>query len=164
MTAPPSPLRPSALALLITAAAGGALTTAAVAAAPSSIGTPLAWFLGAGVLLLAVAAFAVTWSSRTARIQRKRISGLGAELAARDGHIARLTADAAREAAARTAERARLTGDHAAELERLTGDHAAVLERLAGAHAAESDGLAAAPNPPPQRPRRARPPPAWGRG
>ncbi|WP_330294556.1 ATP-binding protein [Streptomyces sp. NBC_00503] len=146
MTASPSPLRPSVLALLITAAAGGALTTAAVAAAPSSIGTPLAWFLGAGVLLLAVAAFAVTWSSRTARVQRRRISGLGAELAARDGHIARLTADAARDTAARTAERARLSADHAAALERLTGDHAAVLERLTGDHAAELDGLTAAQN------------------
>lgn len=142
MTAPPSPLRPSALALLITAAAGGALTTAAVAAAPSSIRTPLSWFLGAGVLLLAVAAFAVTWSSRTARIQRRRMSGLGAELASRDGRIARLTADAA----ARTAERARLAADHDAVLDRLTGEHAAVLDRLTGAHATELDDLAAAQN------------------
>ncbi|MFD9302024.1 sensor histidine kinase [Streptomyces sp. NPDC060048] len=135
MTAPPSPLRPSALALLITAAAGGALTTAAVAAAPSSIGAPLAWFSGAGVLLLAVAAFAVTWTSRTARTQRSRISGLTAELAARDGRIAHLIADAARDAAARTAEHTRLAHDHAA-----------VLERMAAAHAAELDGLAAAQN------------------
>ncbi|MCJ0869868.1 sensor histidine kinase KdpD [Streptomyces sp. AP-93] len=146
MTASPSPLRPSALALLITAVAGGALTTAAVAAAPSSIATALGWFAGAGVLLLAVAAFAVTWCARTSRTQRGRISGLSAELAARDGHIARLIADATRDAAARTAERSRLTGEHTAELERLTGDHAAALEHLAGAHAAELDGLAAAQN------------------
>ncbi|AWZ08410.1 ATP-binding protein [Streptomyces sp. ICC4] len=146
MTASPSPLRPSALALLITAAAGGALTTAAVAAAPSSIGAPLAWFSGAGVLLLSVAAFAVTWSTRTARIQRGRITGLGAELAARDGHIARLLADAARDAAARTAERARLAADHAAVLERLVGAHTAEADGLSIAHAAELDSLAAAQN------------------
>lgn len=146
MTAPPSPLRPSALALLITAVAGGALTTAAVAAAPSSIATALGWFAGAGVLLLAVAAFAVTWCARTSRTQRGRISGLSAELVARDGHIARLIADATRDAAAHTAERGRLTAEHAAVLERLTGDHAAALEYLAGAHSAELDGLAAAQN------------------
>lgn len=146
MTASPSPLRPSALALLITAVAGGALTTAAVAAAPSSIATALGWFAGAGVLLLAVAAFAVTWCARTSRIQRARITGLTAELAARDGHIARLIADATRDAAARTAERSRLAGEHTAVLEQLTGDHAATLEHLAGLHAAELDGLAAAQN------------------
>ncbi|MFF1412959.1 ATP-binding protein [Streptomyces sp. NPDC058289] len=146
MTASPSPLRPSALALLITAVAGGALTTAAVAAAPSSIATALGWFAGAGVLLLAVSAFAVTWCARTSRVQRARISGLSAELVARDGHIARLIADATRDAAAHTAERLRLTGEHAAVLERLTGDHAAALEHLTGVHAAELDGLAAAQN------------------
>lgn len=146
MTASPSPLRPSALALLITAVAGGALTTAAVAAAPSSIATALGWFAGAGVLLLAVAAFAVTWCARTSRTQRGRISGLSAELVARDGHIARLIADATRDAAARTAERSRLAAEHTAVLDRLTGDHAAALEHLSSAHAAELDGLAAAQN------------------
>ncbi|MFE4637199.1 sensor histidine kinase [Streptomyces sp. NPDC056773] len=146
MTASPSPLRPSALALLITAVAGGALTTAAVAAAPASIATALGWFSGAGVMLLAVSAFAVTWSTRTARIQRARISGLSSELAASDGHIARLISDATRDAAAYTAERARLTGEHTAVLERLTADHAAELEHLAAAHSAELDGLAAAQN------------------
>lgn len=146
MTASPSPLRPSALALLITAVAGGALTTAAVAAAPSSVRTPLGWFAGAGVLLLAVAAFAVTWCARTARIQRGRISGLTAEVVARDGHIARLIADATRDAAAHTADRSRLAGEHAAVLERLTGEHTLTLEHLMGVHAAELDGLAAAQN------------------
>lgn len=85
------------------------------------------------MLLLSVAAFAVTWYSQTARAHRSRVSGLTAELASRDGHIARMVADAARDTAARTAERSRLAGEHAA-----------VLDRLAGAHAAELDGLAAA--------------------
>ncbi|MFI5866151.1 sensor histidine kinase [Streptomyces sp. NPDC051546] len=146
MTASPSPLRPSALALLITAVAGGALTTAAVAAAPASIATALGWFAGAGVLLLSVAAFAVTWGARTSRIQRARISGLSTELMARDAHIARLIADATRDAAAHTAERSRLTGEHTAELEHLTAEHAAVLNHLTAVHSAELDGLAAAQN------------------
>ncbi|CAM5311948.1 hypothetical protein SAVIM338S_00614 [Streptomyces avidinii] len=141
MTASPSPLRPSALALLITAVAGGAFSTAAVAAAPSSIAAPLAWFSGAGVLLLSVAAFAVTWSSRTARTQRGRIAGLSAELDSRDGHIARMIADAARDTAARTAERSRLAEEHAAELERLTQAHSAALDGLAAAQSASRERL-----------------------
>lgn len=96
------------------------------------------------MLLLAVAAFAVTWSARTARIQRGRISGLTAELAARDGHIARLISDATRDAAAHTGERARLTGEHAAALEHLEAEHASVLRQLTAAHTAELDGLATA--------------------
>ncbi|MGW0364463.1 sensor histidine kinase [Streptomyces sp. NPDC002990] len=144
MTAPPSPLRPSALALLITAVIAGALSAAAVAAAPPSVRVPLGWFSGAGVLLLAVAAFTVTWSSHTTRLLRARVSGLGGELAARDAHLARLTADAARGAAAHTAERARLAEAHAAELHRLSSAHAAELHRLSSAHAAELDELVTA--------------------
>ncbi|MGW0400926.1 sensor histidine kinase [Streptomyces sp. NPDC003002] len=141
MTAPPSPLRPSALALLITAVIAGALSTAAVAAAPSSVRVPLAWFSGAGALLLAVAAFAVAWSARTTRLLRARISGLGGELAARDAHIARMTADAARGAAAYTAERGRLAEAHAAELHRLSGAHAAELDELVAAQSASREHL-----------------------
>ncbi|WP_411102801.1 ATP-binding protein [Streptomyces sp. cmx-4-9] len=143
MTAPPSPLRPSALALLITTAATGAVCTAAVAAAPSTVRVPLAWFSGAGVLLLAVAAFAVTWSTRTARMQRSRITALRAELADRDAHIARMTADAARDAAARTAERTGMAQVHATELARLTAAHTAELGALAATGAAAREQLGA---------------------
>lgn len=144
MTAPPSPLRPSALALLITAAAGGALSTAAVAAAPSSVRVPLAWFSGSGVLLLAIAAFAVTWSARTARLLRGRASGLTGEITSRDAYIARLTADTSRDAATHHAERGRLAGAHTAELEGLIGAHAAQVNGLVAAHATELDRLTAA--------------------
>ncbi|MCY0943770.1 sensor histidine kinase [Streptomyces antarcticus] len=144
MTAPPSPLRPSALALLITAAAGGALSTAAVAAAPSAVRVPLAWFSGSGVLLLAIAAFAVTWSARTARLLRGRVSGLTGEITSRDAYIARLTADTSREAATHHADRGRLAGAHAAELEGMTRAHAAQLDGLVAAHAIELDRLTAA--------------------
>ncbi|UQW99736.1 roadblock/LC7 domain-containing protein [Streptomyces sp. RerS4] len=144
MTASPSPLRPSALALLITAAVTGALSTAAVAAAPTAVQVPLGWFAASGSLLLAVAAFALTWSLRANRTLRRRLSGLTGELTARDAHIARLTADATRDAAAHTAERARLTAAHTAELDALTAAHAAELDRLTTAHGGELDGLATA--------------------
>ncbi|WP_260614322.1 roadblock/LC7 domain-containing protein [Streptomyces sp. WAC07061] len=144
MTAPPSPLRPSALALLVTAAAAGALSTAAVAAAPSAVQTPLAWFSFSGSLLLAVAAGAVTWWARSARELRGRLSHLTGELHTREAYIARLTADGARDAAARTADHTRLTTAHAAEVQRLTTAHAAELHHLTTAHAAELDRLATA--------------------
>ncbi|MFD3546947.1 ATP-binding protein [Streptomyces sp. NPDC058655] len=144
MTASPSPLRPAALALLITAAAGGALSTAAVAAAPSAVRVPLGWFSASGVLLLAIAAFAVTWSARSVRVLRGRVSVLTGEIAARDAYTARLAADASRDAAAHHAERGRLVGAHAAELDRLAVAHAAEIDQLTGAHAAELDRLTAA--------------------
>ncbi|MER5729508.1 ATP-binding protein [Streptomyces sp. NPDC002138] len=141
MTASPSPLRPSALALLLTAAVTGALCTAAVAAAPSTVRTPLAWFSVAGILMLAMAAFALTWSVRSARLLRGRVSALKADVSARDAEISRLTAAMAREAAARTAERQRLTGDHAAELERLVSAGAAEADRLTASHLSARERL-----------------------
>ncbi|GLX16925.1 sensor histidine kinase [Streptomyces lavendulae] len=144
MTASPSPLRPSALALLVTAAAAGALSTAAVAAAPSAVQTPLAWFSFSGSLLLAVAAGAVTWWARSARELRGRLSHLTGELHTREAYIARLTADGARDAAARTADRTRTATAHASEVERLTTAHAAELHHLTTAHAAELQHLTTA--------------------
>ncbi|MEU6892557.1 ATP-binding protein [Streptomyces sp. NPDC046557] len=141
MTASPSPLRPSALALLVTAVPAGVLCTAAVAAAPSTVRVPLGWFSVFGVLLLSVAAFAVTWLTRTSRLLRRRIAALGADIATRDGHLARLTADAARDAAARTAEHARLTLEHATELERLKTAHTVELDLVTVARLADRERL-----------------------
>ncbi|MGO4460638.1 sensor histidine kinase [Streptomyces sp. M-16] len=143
MTASPSPLRPSALALLVTAAATGTFSMAAVAAAPSSIQVPLGWFAASGSLLLAVAACAVTWWARSARQLRGRLSEVTRDITDRDAHIARLTADAARETAARTAERNRLVAAHTAEMDHLTTAHAAELDRLTAAHTAELDSMTA---------------------
>ncbi|MFE2525767.1 ATP-binding protein, partial [Streptomyces sp. NPDC059382] len=143
MTASPSPLRPSLLALLVTAAASGTLCTAAVAAAPTAVRVPLGWFSVTGVLLLSVSAFSVTWYSRTARLLRARLSGLNAEVVARDGHIARLTADANRDAAAHTAERGRVTQAHAEELERLTTAHSTALDDLTAAQLVSREKLGA---------------------
>ncbi|ATZ28465.1 sensor histidine kinase [Streptomyces lavendulae] len=144
MTASPSPLRPSALALLVTAAATGTFSMAAVAAAPSSIRVPLGWFAASGSLLLAVAACAVTWWARNARQLRAQVSALTADVAVREAHIARLTADAARETAAHTAERSRLVAGHTAEMDHLSTARAAELDRVTQAHAAELDSLDAA--------------------
>ncbi|MEU8460999.1 ATP-binding protein [Streptomyces sp. NPDC029003] len=144
MTASPSPFRPSALALLVTAAAAGALSAAAVSAAPASVQTPLGWFSACGSFLLAVSACAVTWWSRSARLLRGRLTALAGEMAARDAYIARLTADAARDAAAHTSERARLLAAHAAEVEQLTAGRAAEVDRLTAHHAAELDNMTAA--------------------
>ncbi|MCX4524223.1 MULTISPECIES: sensor histidine kinase KdpD [unclassified Streptomyces] len=130
MSASPSPLRPSALAMLVTTLASGAFCTAAVAAAPSSVQVPLAWFAGSGALLLSVAAFAVTWLAQTARVLRRRI-GDG------EARIARLTS----ETAARTAELDRLTGIHADELARRASAHAAELGAANAAHAATRERL-----------------------
>ncbi|MFD5930953.1 ATP-binding protein [Streptomyces sp. NPDC060333] len=143
MTASPSPLRPSLLALLVTAAASGTLCTAAVAAAPTAVRVPLGWFSVTGVLLLSVSAFSVTWYSRTARLLRARLSGLNAEVVARDGHIARLTADANRDAAAHTAERGRVTQAHVEELERLTTAHSTELDDLTAAQLVSREKLGA---------------------
>ncbi|MFJ9340426.1 sensor histidine kinase [Streptomyces sp. NPDC101733] len=146
MTASPSPLRPSALALFVTAAATGTLSTAAVAAAPLSVQSPLGWFAGFGSLLLSCAACAVTWQTSTTRSLRARSEALAGEVGARDGYIARLTADANRDIAARTAERDRLATAHRAETDHLTTAHAAELDRLTATHAAEVHGLTATGN------------------
>ncbi|MFF4580433.1 ATP-binding protein [Streptomyces sp. NPDC001389] len=144
MTASPSPLRPSVLALLVTAVAAGTISAAAVAAAPSDVRHPLAWFAAFGTLLLAIAAYAVTWSVHTTRQLRDSLALLTGEVATRDGYIARLTADAARETADLTAELARLTADHTARVAQLTAEHAAETDRLRAARSAEAARLAAA--------------------
>ncbi|MFB6615120.1 ATP-binding protein [Streptomyces sp. NPDC056367] len=128
MSASPTPFRPSAIALLLTAVGGGTLATAAVAAAPSGVQAPLGWFAGFGVLLLAASAFAVSWYSRTARKHRSRAEALARELASRDAYLAHVTHEAGREAAARqqqhAAETAALEAARADAVERLTREHA----------------------------------------
>ncbi|MCZ0982436.1 hypothetical protein O1L60_35730 [Streptomyces diastatochromogenes] len=92
MSAPSTPFRPALLASSLTAVAGGALVVAAVAAVPSEIRPALGWFTGGGVLLLAAAAFAVTWYGRTARSLSRRAETLTSELAAREALAARQAA------------------------------------------------------------------------
>ncbi|MFD7560108.1 ATP-binding protein [Streptomyces sp. NPDC059835] len=128
MSASPTPFRPSVIALLLTAVGGGTLATAAVAAAPAGVQAPLGWFAGFGVLLLAAAAFAVSWYSRTARKHRSRAEALARELASRDAYLAHVTHEASREAGARQQQ-------HAAETAALEADRTEVVERLTREHA-----------------------------
>ncbi|MFD9725346.1 ATP-binding protein [Streptomyces sp. NPDC059072] len=128
MSASPTPFRPSVIALLLTAVGGGTLATAAVAAAPTGVQAPLGWFAGFGVLLLAAAAFAVSWYSRTAREHRSHAESLARELASRDAYLAHVTHEAGREAGARqqqhAAETAALEAARTEAVERLTREHA----------------------------------------
>ncbi|MFE2163711.1 ATP-binding protein [Streptomyces sp. NPDC059447] len=127
MSASPTPFRPSVIALLLTAVGGGTLATAAVAAAPAGVQAPLGWFAGFGVLLLAAAAFAVSWYGRTSREHRSHAESLARELASRDAYLAHVTHEAGREAGARqqqhAAETAALEAARTEAVERLTREH-----------------------------------------
>ncbi|MFF3842597.1 ATP-binding protein [Streptomyces sp. NPDC001930] len=145
MSASPTPFRPALTASLLTAAAGGALAVAAVAAAPGSVRAPLGWFAACGVLLLSAAAFAVTWYGRTSRVLARRAETLAAEVASKDAYIARLTADAEREAAVlrdrQEAETASARAAHAAQAEELARSHGAEIAELGRERAAETARL-----------------------
>ncbi|MFF0473792.1 sensor histidine kinase [Streptomyces sp. NPDC004284] len=147
MSAPSTPFRPALLASLLTAAAGGALAVAAVAAVPADIRAALGWFTGGGVLLLAAAAFAVTWYGRTARSLSRRVEALTAELSSREALAARHAAEAARGAAALKeryeTEAAAAEAGHTARAEELTRAHASRTAELDHAHAARIAELTA---------------------
>ncbi|WP_455433051.1 sensor histidine kinase [Streptomyces vietnamensis] len=142
MSAPSTPFRPALLASLLTAAAGGALAVAATAAAPAGVRPALGWFAGGGVLLLAAAAFAVTWYGRTSRSLSRRAETLTAELASLEARAARHTAEAARETAALKeryeTEAAAAAAAHAARTEELVRAHTA---RTAELTEAQADGI-----------------------
>ncbi|MFI1655802.1 sensor histidine kinase [Streptomyces sp. NPDC020472] len=141
MSAPSTPLRPALLASLLTAAVGGALAVAATAAAPAGIRPALGWFAGGGALLLAAAAFAVTWYGRTSRSLSRRVEALTAELAAQEARAVRHAADFAREAAASKeryeTEAAASEAAHRARTEELVRAHTARAAELTAARAAE---------------------------
>ncbi|GGU82148.1 hypothetical protein GCM10010275_16530 [Streptomyces litmocidini] len=141
MSAPSTPFRPALLASLLTAAAGGALAVAATAAAPAEIRPALGWFAGGGVLLLAAAAFAVTWYGRTSRSLSRRVESLASELAAQEARAARHAADSAREAAASKeryeAEAAASEAAHRARTEELVRAHTARTAELTAARTAD---------------------------
>ncbi len=165
MSASPTPFRPALIASVLTVAAGGALVAAATSAAPAEVRAPLAWFTICGVLLLAAAAFAVTWYARTARGLAKRAERLAAQVASQETYAAqrqaaaereaadlkaRHEARAAAEAAAHTARTEELVRAQRAEAERLAAGHAAVVagleQRVRRAESARSAALAAAAN------------------
>ncbi|MFI0827666.1 sensor histidine kinase [Streptomyces roseolus] len=145
MSASPTPFRPALITSLLTLAAGGALTAAATSAAPAEVRSSLAWFAVCGVLLLAAAAFAVTWYARTARGLARQAERLAAQVASQDTYAAQRQAAAEREAAAlkerHEAQAAAEAAAHAARTDELVRTHRAEAERLAARHAAAVAGL-----------------------
>ncbi|MFH8727639.1 sensor histidine kinase [Streptomyces termitum] len=145
MSASPTPYRPALIASLLTLAAGGALTAAATSAAPAGVRSPLGWFTACGVLLLAAAAFAVTWYARTTRLLTRRAERLAAQVASQEAYATQRAAAAEREAAALKerleAEAAAAAAEHAARADALVRAQRAEAERLAAGHAATVAGL-----------------------
>lgn len=134
------PLRPTALALLISVIASGLLCVWAVAAAPASIRTPLAWCSAGAALLfsaaVATAVHAVTHATRTSRTLRARIDQLSGENSQFGARAARLTA----EYETRTAQ---LTAAHEAKTAELTAQREATAAGLTAEYNAKSAELAA---------------------
>ncbi|MGW8329614.1 sensor histidine kinase [Streptomyces sp. NPDC055897] len=133
MTASPSPIRPSALALLITAVVTGAFCTAAVVSAEPGSRAVLAWSLAIAAALLSAGAYAVTHSVLRNRVLRERLAALNAQIGAQEANAARRSADAVRLDAAHAAERKALLAAHAAELRRAESARAAALAATANA-------------------------------
>ncbi|CAM5450965.1 histidine kinase [Streptomyces xanthochromogenes] len=133
MTASPSPLRPSALALLITAVVTGAFCTVAVVSAEPDSRAVLGWSLGIAAALLSAGAYAVTHSVLRNRALRERLAALNTQISAQEANAARRSADAVRLDAAQAAERKALIAAHAAELRRAESSRAAALAATANA-------------------------------
>ncbi|WP_069171298.1 sensor histidine kinase [Streptomyces griseus] len=118
-------LRPTALALLISAAVTGSLCLWAVAAAPDAVRTPLAWGAGAASLALCTAVAVTVHTLGSAR----RLRALRAADAERfTAETSRLVSASAAEAQRFTAETARIRSAAAAETGRVT---AAAEDRVA---------------------------------
>ncbi|MDQ0794731.1 sensor histidine kinase KdpD [Streptomyces sp. B1I3] len=110
-------LRPTALALLISAAVTGALSLWAVAAAPDSVRTPLAWGAGAAAVLVCASVTVAVHTLATAR----NLRALRAADAERfTAETSRLVSSSAAEAQRFTAETARIRSAAAAETGRVT--------------------------------------------
>lgn len=152
------PLRPTALALLISVIASGLLCVWAVAAAPDHIRTPLAWCsAGAAVLFSAAVAttvHAVTYAGRTSRALRARIDQLTGENSQFGARTARLTAEyearITQLTATHEAREAELIGQREATAAGLTGEYnartAQLNARISRAESARSAALSAASN------------------
>ncbi|WP_328318118.1 ATP-binding protein [Streptomyces sp. NBC_00388] len=134
------PLRPTVLALLISAIASGLLCVWAVAVAPASVRTPLAWCSAGAALLfsgaVATAVHAVLHAGRTSRTLRARIEQLSAENSQFGARTARLSA----EYEARTAQ---LTAAHEAKAAELTAQREATAAGLTARYNAQSAELTA---------------------
>ncbi|MFG2588389.1 ATP-binding protein [Streptomyces sp. NPDC048438] len=158
-------LRPTALALLISAAVTGALCLWAVSAAPASVRTPLAWGAGAAAVLLCVAVAVTVHTLATARNLRalraadserftaetsRLVSTSAAEAQRFTAETARIRAAASTEAARVTAEAdervARVTAEAAEQHERLTAETARLTARARRSETERSAAVAACAN------------------
>ncbi|WP_405664870.1 ATP-binding protein [Streptomyces sp. NBC_01166] len=158
-------LRPTALALLISAAVTGALCLWAVSAAPASVRTPLAWGAGAAAVLLCVAVAVTVHTLATARNLRalraadserftaetsRLVSTSAAEAQRFTAETARIRAAASSEAARVTAEAdervARVTAEAAEQHERLTAETARLTARARRSETERSAAVAACAN------------------
>ncbi|MFJ9621118.1 ATP-binding protein [Streptomyces sp. NPDC101181] len=132
-------LRPTALALLISAAVTGAPALWAVAAAPQAVRTPLAWGAGAAAVLLSVCVAVTVHTLRSARNLRalraadsQRFTAETSRLvSASAAEAQRFTAESARIKAVASAETARVAADARAENERITAEAGTEQARLA---------------------------------
>ncbi|MFB4422744.1 ATP-binding protein [Streptomyces sp. QL37] len=158
-------LRPTALALLISAAVTGALCLWAVSAAPASVRTPLAWGAAAAAALLCVAVAVAVHTLATARNLRalraadserftaetsRLVSTSAAEAQRFTAETARIRAAASTEAARVTAEAeervARVTAEAAEQHERLTAETARLTARARRSETERSAAVAACAN------------------
>lgn len=131
-------LRPTALALLISAAVTGALCLWAVSAAPASVRIPLAWGAGSAALLLCVAVTVTVRTLATARGLRVMRATDAARFTAETSRLVsasaaeaqRFTAETARIRAAASSETARVTLEAEDRVARVTAEAAEQYERL----------------------------------
>ncbi|MFI2778004.1 sensor histidine kinase [Streptomyces sp. ALB3] len=158
-------LRPTALALLISAAVTGALCLWAVAAAPASVRTPIAWGAGGAAALLCIAVTVTVHTLATARNLRalraadserftaetsRLVSTSAAEAQRFTAETARIRAAASAEAARVTAEAddrvARVTVEATEQHERLTAEAARLTARARRAENERSAAISACAN------------------
>ncbi|MEV8569360.1 ATP-binding protein [Streptomyces sp. NPDC051322] len=101
------PLRPTALALLISLIVSGLLCVCAAAAAPDHIRAPLAWCSAAAAVLLSAAVAAAVYGATSARALRTRVDRMSEEAARCDTKVVELTAELREKTAELTARAAR---------------------------------------------------------
>ncbi|MGW3799821.1 sensor histidine kinase [Streptomyces clavifer] len=133
-------LRPTALALLISAAVTGSLCLWAVAAAPTSVRTPLFWGASAAAVLLCVAVTVTVHTLATARNLRALRATDSERFTA---ETSRLVSSSAAEAQRFTAETARIRAAAAAETARVTAEANGLVARATEEAAERGDRLTA---------------------
>jgi signal transduction histidine kinase len=147
-------LRPTALALLISAAVTGSLCLWAVSAAPDSVRAPLSWGAGAAAVLLCVAVTVTVHTlaaTRTLRALRaaetERFTSETSRLvSAAAADAQRFTADTARIRAAAATEAARIAAEAAEQHKQFTAEVAQLTARAQRSETERSVAISACAN------------------